>query len=122
MEGRRSSDQNFRFGFPREFVGNVFPRDKDVVSHAQFLRRQNTNLGIWKQNTPDNIVSKAVADKCQTSESIIIQNLSKAFLNCLVQEVEILAWQGNWDTGLQIVKINWLKTFRSKQDKGRNIF
>ena len=62
MEGRRSSDQKFCFGFPSEFVGNVFPRDNEVVSHAQFLRRKNTSLGIWKQNTPDNVVSKVVAD------------------------------------------------------------
>ena len=62
MEGRRSSDQKFCFGFPSEFVGNVFPRDNEVVSHAQFLRRKNTSLGIWKQNTPDNVVSKLVAD------------------------------------------------------------
>ena len=62
MEGLRSSDQNFCFGFPSEFVGNVFPRDNEVVSHAQYLRRKNTSLGIWKQNTPDNVVSKVVAD------------------------------------------------------------
>ena len=62
MEGRRSSDQNFCFGFPSEFVGNVFPRDNEVVSHAQYLRRKNTSLGIWKQNTPDNVVSKVVAE------------------------------------------------------------
>jgi len=49
--------------------------------------------------------SKALADRCQTSESIIVQNLSKAFLNCLVQEVEIMAWQGNWERGLQIIKM-----------------
>merc|ERR1719320_1319914 len=49
--------------------------------------------------------SKAVAEKCQAPEAIITQNLSKAFLNCLVQEVEIMAWQGNWDTGLQIIQM-----------------
>ena len=60
MKGRRSSDQNYVFGFPSDFLGNVLPKDKEVVSHAHFLRRQNTNLGVWKQNTPDSVVAKAV--------------------------------------------------------------
>ena len=60
MKGRRSSDQNFAFGYPCAFLENVFPRDKEVVSHAHFLRRQNTSLGIWKQNTPDSEVAKTV--------------------------------------------------------------
>ena len=62
MKGRRSSDQNYVFGFPCEFLGNVLPKDKEVVSHAHFLRRQNTGLGISKQNTPDNVVAKAVTE------------------------------------------------------------
>ena len=57
MKGRRSSDQNYAFGCPCEFLGNVLPRDKEVVSHAHFLRRQNTGLGVWKQNTPDKVVA-----------------------------------------------------------------
>ena len=60
MKGRRSSDQNYAFGYPCEFLGNVLPRDKEVVSHAHFLRRQNTGLGVWKQNTPDKVVAKTV--------------------------------------------------------------
>ena len=60
MKGRRSSDQNYAFGYPCEFLGNVLPRDKEVVSHAHFLRRQNTSLGVWKQNTPDKLVAKTV--------------------------------------------------------------
>ena len=54
MKGRRSSDQNFVFGYPCEFLGNVFPRENEIVSHAQFLRRHNSSVGVWKQNTPDN--------------------------------------------------------------------
>ena len=53
MKGRRSSDENYDFGYPSEFLGNVLPSEKEVVSHAHFLRRQNTGLGVWKQNTPD---------------------------------------------------------------------
>ena len=61
MKGRRSSDQNFVFGFPKEFSENLFPKDSEIVSHAHFLRRQNCSLGIWKSNTSDQEVSKAVA-------------------------------------------------------------
>ena len=60
MKGRRSSDQNYVFGFPCDFLGNILPKDKEVVSHAHFLRHQNTSLGVWKQNTPDSVVAKAV--------------------------------------------------------------
>ena len=62
MQGRQSSDQKCCFGFLSEFVRIVFPWDNEVVSHALYLRRKNTSLGIWKQNTPDNVVSKVVAD------------------------------------------------------------
>ena len=61
MKGRRSSDQNFVFGYPCEFLGNVFPRENEIVSHAQFLRRHNSSVGVWKQNTPDKVVAKQVA-------------------------------------------------------------
>ena len=40
MKGRRSSDENYDFGYPSEFLGNVLPSEKEVVSHAHFLRRQ----------------------------------------------------------------------------------
>ena len=60
MKGRRSSDQNYAFGYPCELTDNAFPREKEVVSHAHFLRRQNTSLDVWKQNTPDSVVAKAV--------------------------------------------------------------
>ena len=45
MKGQRSSDQNYVFGYPCECLGNIFPKDKEVVSHSHFLRRQNTSLG-----------------------------------------------------------------------------
>ena len=60
MKGRRSSDQNYAFGYPCALLENVFPTDKEVVSHAHFLRRQNISLGVWKQNTPDTVVAKDV--------------------------------------------------------------
>ena len=60
MKGRRSSDENYAFGYPSEFLGNVLPSEKEIVSHAHFLRRQNTGLGVWKQNTPDKEVAKTV--------------------------------------------------------------
>ena len=60
MKGRRSSDQNYVFGYPCEFLGNIFPKYKEVVSHAHLLRRQNTSLGLWKKNTPTSVVAKAV--------------------------------------------------------------
>jgi len=44
MTGQRSSDQNYVFGFPCDFLGNILPKDKEVVSHAHFLRHQNTSL------------------------------------------------------------------------------
>ena len=60
MKGRRSGDQNYVFGYPCQFLGNVLPKDSDVVSHAHFLRRHNTGIGVWKQNTPIKVVAEAV--------------------------------------------------------------
>ena len=60
MKGRRSSDQNFAFGHPNELSENVFPKEKEIVSHAHFLRRKNCSLGVWKSNTSEQEVSKAV--------------------------------------------------------------
>ena len=91
MKGRRSFDQNYVFGFPSEFSGIFFPRDNDIVSHAQFLRRQNCSLGLWKSNTPDLVVSKAVAsDFCGIWDKTSIPHFGNTNLQSVQKKVERL--------------------------------
>ena len=91
MKGRRSFDQNYVFGFPSEFSGIFFPRDNDIVSHAQFLRRQNCSLGLWKSNTPDLVVSKAVAsDLCGIWDKTSIPHFGNTNLQSVQKKVERL--------------------------------
>ena len=91
MKGRRSFDQNYVFGFPSEFSGIFFPRDNDIVSPAQFLRRQNCSLGLWKSNTPDLVVSKAVAsDLCGIWDKTSIPHFGNTNLQSVQKKVERL--------------------------------
>ena len=91
MKGRRSSDQNFVFGFPKEFLENLFPKDIEIVSHAHFLRRQNCSLGIWKSNTSDQEVSKAVArDICGIWDKTPIPHYGMREIRSVERRVEKL--------------------------------
>ena len=66
MEGRKSSDKNDIFGFPKKLSENVFPVDIDLVNHSSFLKKEKQNSGEWKQNTPISDVARAIAnDICE---------------------------------------------------------
>ena len=91
MKGRRSSDDNFAFGHPNEFSENVFPKDKEIVSHAHFLRRKNCSLGVWKSNTPDQEVSKAVTrDLCGIWDKTPIPHYGNTNIRYVERRVETL--------------------------------
>ena len=69
MEGRRSSDNVFVFGFPKEFDQNNLPTNKDIVSHAMKMKRDKINVGEWRNNTAVSDVARAVAnDVCEQWE------------------------------------------------------
>ena len=52
MEGRRSTDLNYVFGYPREMPPITLPTESDIVSHSLFLKREKIASKEWKQNTP----------------------------------------------------------------------
>ena len=51
MKGRRSSDHNFVFGYPKEFSPNKLPTESEIVSHTQFLKREKIASKEWKVTT-----------------------------------------------------------------------
>ena len=66
MEGRRSTDLNYVFGYPRELPPNILPTESDVVSHSLFLKRERIASKEWKQNTPlGEIATKVTEDICE---------------------------------------------------------
>ena len=66
MDGRRSTDLNYVFGYPREMPPNILPTESDVVSHSLFLKRERIASKEWKQNTPlGEIATKVTEDICE---------------------------------------------------------
>ena len=66
MEGRRSTDLNYVFGYPREMPPITLPTESDIVSHSLFLKREKIASKEWKQNTPlGEIAAKVTEDICE---------------------------------------------------------
>ena len=61
MEGRRSTDNNFFFGYPQKLNPNNLPTDSDVVSHSLFLRREKIASKEWKTNVSIEVIAINVA-------------------------------------------------------------
>ena len=62
MEGRRSTDRNFLFGYPSELNTNVLPTEGDIVGHSLFLKREKVASKEWRNNTPVGDIARKVAD------------------------------------------------------------
>ena len=65
MEGRRSTDRSYVFGYPKELSKTKLPTESDIVSHSQFLKREHIASKVWKTNTPLSQISiKVAGDVC----------------------------------------------------------
>ena len=65
MKGRRSSDNNYVFGFPKELSPNKLPTESEIVSHTQFLKREKIASKEWKVTTSlSDIATKVTDDIC----------------------------------------------------------
>ena len=62
MDGRKSCDKNYFFGFPKVLETNQLPTDSDIVSHSLHLRKENINSGEWKQNIAGIEVARLIAN------------------------------------------------------------
>ena len=62
MEGRRSTDRNFWFGYPSQLNPNKLPTESDIVSHSLFLKREKVASKEWRNNTPVGDIATKVAD------------------------------------------------------------
>ena len=75
MEGRKSLDTKFFFGFPQQLDINYLPTDSDIVDHTQHLKREKNNSGEWKHNTPVGDIARVVAnDVCSVWDKTDIPN------------------------------------------------
>jgi hypothetical protein len=62
MEGRKSLDRKFLFGYPQQLDPNYLPTDSDIVNHTQYLKKDKNNSGEWKHNTPISDIARVVAN------------------------------------------------------------
>ena len=60
MEGRRSKDGTFLFGFPKELDSSCLPTKADIVNHVLDLKKVKVSAGEWKNNTPNSQVLEVV--------------------------------------------------------------
>ena len=62
MEGCRSRDHNFVFGYPKELNQSMLPTESDIVNYSLHLRKEKINSAEWKQDIPGSEVARVVAD------------------------------------------------------------
>ena len=62
MEGRKSVDRNFLFGFPTVLSADALPTESDIVSHSLFVKKEKVNTKEWQHNTPSSEVATVVAN------------------------------------------------------------